>query len=210
MIDLSQFKIWTEERFERAFPPPPSPVKPNGRGTGGGGRRRKKLRRRDRASARICRMASGNGSDGWRSEKREKTARSCYSGCDQGVASRNSAMALRRSSSSLDRYPNGISTEKYRNRPESYSWVARVSLQEGGRARLRQNASAPKSGLSANPPASSPPVVNLRSPSPAAANPPALNLVAPNPGACASRAVLFASPLSAAADRMRMQLSKSG
>jgi hypothetical protein len=37
MIDLSQFKIWTEEEFERAFPPLPSSNKPNGRGTGAQG-----------------------------------------------------------------------------------------------------------------------------------------------------------------------------
>ena len=38
-VDLSQFKIWTVEEFELAFPPLLSPAKPNGRGTGaqGGG-----------------------------------------------------------------------------------------------------------------------------------------------------------------------------
>ena len=37
MTDLSQFKIWTVEEFERAFPPLPSSNKPNGRGTGAQG-----------------------------------------------------------------------------------------------------------------------------------------------------------------------------
>ena len=29
-LDLSQFKVWTEEEFERAFPPSPVSSKPNG------------------------------------------------------------------------------------------------------------------------------------------------------------------------------------
>ena len=34
-VDLSQFKIWTEEEFEAAFPPPPVSPRPNGAGTQG-------------------------------------------------------------------------------------------------------------------------------------------------------------------------------
>jgi hypothetical protein len=34
-IDLSQYKIWTEEEFERTFPPLPVPPRPNGNGTQG-------------------------------------------------------------------------------------------------------------------------------------------------------------------------------
>jgi hypothetical protein len=37
VTDLSQFKIWTLEEFERVFPPLPSSNKPNGRGTGAQG-----------------------------------------------------------------------------------------------------------------------------------------------------------------------------
>ncbi len=34
-LDLSQFKVWTEEEFERAFPPSPVSSKPNGGAQGG-------------------------------------------------------------------------------------------------------------------------------------------------------------------------------
>jgi hypothetical protein len=34
MIDLSQFKVWTVEEFERVFPPPPDSSRPNGSGAG--------------------------------------------------------------------------------------------------------------------------------------------------------------------------------
>jgi hypothetical protein len=180
MIDLSQFKIWSVEEFERAFPPPPDSSRPNGSGvgaqgaTGGAG-----------SANEIDEADLTNDLLEWIHDGVPKSE-------DRSVVFFRVVKALKKLGygvegifNLLDRYPSGIA-QKYRDRKYSGS---RARLQkEVGRAYDR------KLGIEANPAASSSSVVNLSAPSCAAPNPPVPNLVAPNPAPAPPATLSFPLP----------------
>jgi hypothetical protein len=132
-IDLSQFKIWTEEEFEQAFPPLPSSARPNGKGTGAQGAT-------SNAGAGVDTIDEADLTD----DLLEWIRDGVPAGEDRSVVFFRVVKALKKLGHGVDpifdlllRYPNGIA-QKYLDQGNS-----------GSPARLRRESSAPSTSQQA-------------------------------------------------------------